>query len=287
MVGVAHPGAATGAELVELRASEMGANKRHNQDWSGIARLPLAGRGETATLLAVADGHGSKEYVRSDLGARFAVAAFQRTAARFFAGAEPQSWHTRRSQARHDFPRALALQWRRLVVLHATNNPPRGALPDAADDQRAASIDTLRLYGSTLIAALVAPGLFAAWQIGDGELFLVDEERRNRLPLAKPGADLGDETDSLCHHDAADRFESVWWPDRRPALVSLSTDGLSKSFADQEGFHAFCIGLFDRLERGDRAAVAESLPAWLARAAAHSGDDSTLCALYDPTPVHA
>lgn len=268
------------ARQVEFDVSRMGANKQQNQDWSAIARLPLARPGETATLLAVADGHGSKEYVRSDLGARFAVAVFQRTAAHFFAGTEPTSWQE--SAVRGTFPKELALRWRRAVVLHAANNPPDGALPDATGERKAATERTFLLYGSTLIAALVAPEQFAAWQIGDGDLFFVGTDRKPRHLLPQKGPDLGDETDSLCHHDAATRFRSVWWPDTRSVLVSLSTDGLSKSFADQDGFHGFCTGLFERLERGDHDAVAKNLPAWLSRAAAHSGDDTTLCALYDP-----
>ena len=280
MVGGTGSRLAQAARQVELDVTEIGANKRQNQDWSGIRRLPLARPGETARLLAVADGHGSKEYSRSDLGARFAVAAFQHTAANLFAGSDPESWPE--AVVRHAFPKKLALRWRRSVVLHAANNPPDGALPEVAGERRAASEQTFLLYGSTLIAALVAPRGFAAWQIGDGDLCFVGVDREPRLLLAQEGADLGDETDSLCHPDAADRFRTLWWPNARSGLVSLSTDGLSKSFADREGFLSFCAGLFERLERGDGDAVAGSLPAWLSRAAAHSGDDTTLCAMYDP-----
>lgn len=280
MVGAAGSRLTEPARRIELDFSEMGANKRQNQDWFGIKRLPLARPGETATLLAVADGHGSKEYLRSDLGARFAVAAFQHTAANLFVGTDPGSW--RESVVRQAFTRQLTLRWRRSVVLHAANNPPDGALPDATGERNATSEQTLRLYGSTLIAALVAPGRFAAWQIGDGDLCFVGVDREATLPLPQEGVDLGDETDSLCHPDAATRFRTLWWPDTWSGLVSLSTDGLSKSFADQDGFLSFCTGLFERLDRGDGDAVVRSLPTWLSRAAAHSGDDTTLCARYDP-----
>lgn len=269
-----------GTRPVVLNRSCMGANKQQNQDWFAITRLSLAQPGEQATLLAVADGHGSKEYRRSDLGARYAVRAFQDTAAHFFAGTDPASLPE--SVAKNEFPRELALRWRRFVVLQAANNPPDGALPDAAGEQKATSESTFLLYGSTLIAVLVAPNLFAAWQIGDGDLFFVGAKREPRLLLPQKGPDLGDETDSLCHKDAASRFRVHWQPNVRPALVSLSTDGLSKSFADHDGFRGFCVGLFERLERGDHEAVENSLPTWLARAANHSGDDTTLCALYDP-----
>lgn len=281
MVNKAGAEPTTGTRPLVLSRSWMGANKQQNQDWFAISRLSLAQPGEQATLLAVADGHGSKEYRRSDLGARYAVRAFQDTAAHFFAGTDPASLP--KSVALDEFPKELALRWRRSVVLHAANNPPDGALPETAGERKATSERTLLLYGSTLIAALVAPNLFAAWQIGDGDLFFVGAKREGRLLLPQDGPDIGDETDSLCHKDAASRFRRLWQPNVRPALVSLSTDGLSKSFADHEGFHGFCTGLYERLERGDHEAVENNLPTWLARAADHSGDDTTLCALYDPT----
>ncbi len=291
MSGVAER--APGADArVEFRASEMGLNKRQNQDWSAITRLPMPRRDQSAILLSVADGHGAKQYPRSDLGARFAVAAFQRTAARFFADAEPGSWSALEPKATGGFRKSLALQWRRSVVLHAANNPPPGDPFGAASEARVTAEETIRLYGATLIAALLAPGLFAAWQIGDGDLVVVDAGtdarpggHRLRFPLPQTGPELGDQTDSLSHRDAHARMRMIWEPGVHPALISLSTDGLSKSFADQDGFRSFCTGLFEQLRSGGQNAVAESLPAWLARAAAHSGDDSTLCALYDPTAV--
>lgn len=277
------------ADRVLLQASAMGANKHYNQDWSGTAVLPLDRPDRTATLLAVADGHGAKDYPRSDLGSRFAVAAFERTAARYFADTAPEFWRSRAGEQRirADFPAALALHWRRLVVLHAAANPPGAATAGGQSGRptgspAAASAQTLRLYGSTLICTLIAPGLFAAWQIGDGDLFVAGPDGSTALPLAPAVLDLGDETDSLCHPDAADRFHTLYRVDEQPALVSLSTDGLSKSFASQDGFIAFCTGLFDRLRDGAADSVAENLPNWLARSAAHSGDDSTLCAAYGP-----
>ena len=271
----------------ELKASQMGTNKQQNQDWFAIMSLPLTRMNHRATLLCVADGHGAKQYPRSDLGARYAVAAFRRTAADFFADARADSWVELEGKARREFPKALALRWRRSVVLHAANNPP-AVSPGSTREARVAGDETLRLYGSTLIAAMVAPGLIASWQIGDGDLVIIDTspdsgEARLRYPLPPTGPEIGDETDSLSHRDAPTRMRIHWelaaYP---PALISLSTDGLSKSFADRTGFGSFCTGLFEQLSSVGEHAVAESLPAWLARAAAHSGDDATLCALYHP-----
>ena len=269
------------AQQVALHATAMGANKVQNQDWSALGPLFPADPANATTLLAVADGHGAKQYLRSDLGARFAVAAFQRTAARYFGPGRPDPAHVDRAKLNREFTAALVLQWRRYVVLHATNNPPGGAALEATGGHGPTSARTLTLYGTTLIGALVAPGMFAAWQIGDGELCVVGADRAPAFPLAPKTPDLGDETDSLCNRDAVDHFQYIY-SEEPPVLVSVSTDGLSKSFATHEGIIGFCDGLFTRLEQGDAAAVRDSLPGWLERAAAHSGDDTTLCALYTP-----
>lgn len=263
------------AAQVMLRATVMGTNKVQNQDWSALEPLAPEDPANETVLLAVADGHGAKQHLRSDLGARFAVAAFRHTAARYFgsARAEPVRYD---DTTLRQFREALSLQWRRYVVLHAANNPPGCA-------QAGKSIEhVLKLYGTTLIGVIVAPHLCAAWQIGDGELCVVGADRRPRFPLAPETPDLGDETESLCSRDAAARFR-VWISQERPALVAASTDGLSKSFATHTGIDDFCAGLFDRLERGEAAAVRDNLPGWLRRAADHSGDDTTLCALYRPS----
>lgn len=277
-----------GAGRVALRASVMGANKVQNQDWSALGPLDAASRtwtgdpvGQTM-LLAVADGHGAKQHARSDLGARFAVAAFQRTAARFFGPGGFEPTQLKDATMRKEFPAALVLQWRRYVVLHASNNPPDGAAAEAAESRGPASAKTRELYGTTLIAALVGPALFAAWQIGDGELYVAGKDGVRPFPLASNTPDRGDETESLCGRDAVEDFRCLWWLGEPPTLVGVSTDGLSKSYATHEGISGFYEGLHARLERGEADSVREKLPSWLERASTYSGDDTTLCTLYTP-----
>lgn len=279
-----------GAGRIALRASVMGFNKVQNQDWSALGPLgdDSAAGIETVypvgrtMLLAVADGHGAKHHARSDLGARFAIAAFQRTAAKFFGpgGIEPEKLED--ATMRHEFPAALVLRWRRYVVLHASNNPPGGAAAKAATGRGPASAKTLELYGTTLIAALVGPELFAAWQIGDGELFVAGKDGVRPFPLAPDTPDRGDEVESLCGLDAIKNFRCRWWVGEPPALVSVSTDGLSKSYATNQGITDFYEDVYARLARGEAASVRANLRAWLKRASTYSGDDTTLCALYLP-----
>ncbi|MCZ9339358.1 protein phosphatase 2C domain-containing protein, partial [Streptomyces sp. TRM76130] len=105
--------------------------------------------------------------------------------------------------------------------------------PEPGDDEK------LRLYGTTLIGAVLTPWLFVAWQIGDGDLAVVAHDGTLERPLAPAEEALGDETDSLCGPRAWRQVRTHWAPvfeqARLPRLVVLSTDGLSKSFASADG----------------------------------------------------
>ncbi|MEU4659080.1 protein phosphatase 2C domain-containing protein [Streptomyces sp. NPDC023723] len=272
-----------------LGESVRGVGKRCNQDWyvcqgAGSAADPL--------VLAVADGHGSPAYARSELGARFAVDRFTVLAAEF--GRAARDCHDAgrlarlMTYARDDFPRALVREWRAAALGHWDRHRPvtDGAGPQPGADEK------LRLYGSTLIGAVLTPWLLVAWQLGDGDLAVVAHDGALERPLAPAEEALGDETDSLCAPRAWRQVRMHWAPvfeqARLPRLVLLSTDGLSKSFAAADGYAAFVADLRDRLAAdGGGAGVRDLLPQWLAQAARHSGDDTTLTAALRPPDPEA
>ncbi|MFE5791841.1 protein phosphatase 2C domain-containing protein [Streptomyces sp. NPDC056503] len=253
-----------------LHTSVMGLGKKLNQDWGLVDGT---GSADDPLVLAVADGHGSVSYPRSDLGARFAADLFAAKGREFGALVRPGRLPRLLDYARYELPEQLVRDWQARVWEHWGRQPG----PEGAD---AAREDVLRLYGSTLIGAVMAPGLFVAWQLGDGELTVVDEDGRVRLPLAPERAELGDETASLCMQEAWHLIRVHWEPlpdpERGPRLVALSTDGLSKSFTSDEGFTAFTAGLYERLAERGVSGIAEDVPRWLEEASRHSGDDTTL-----------
>ncbi|WP_234338193.1 PP2C family serine/threonine-protein phosphatase [Streptomyces sp. NRRL F-5727] len=262
------------ADWETLCESVQGLGKKLNQD---RGRVRGTGSAEDPLILTVADGHGSASYPRSDVGAHFAAALFVDKGREFGSCLGPGSPGGRLSRlhdyARYELPERLVRDWQTRVWEHWHRQPG----PEGADAPRE---DVLRLYGSTLVGAVVVPGLFVAWQLGDGELTVVDEGGRVRLPLAPERAELGDETASLCLPEAW-RLVRVHWeplpdPERGPRLLALSTDGLSKSFASDAGFTAFTAGLYERLAGRGVPGIAEDVPRWLAEASRHSGDDTTL-----------
>ncbi|MEU6867165.1 protein phosphatase 2C domain-containing protein [Streptomyces sp. NPDC046876] len=262
-------------------------NKTRNQDYCEVV-----GRGtaEEPLIMAVADGHGSAVHARSHLGSRYAVDLFVDEARRFGQLAQPRgdgrppslAWLMH--YAEHAFPRQLVSSWREKVLRH-------WARTSSHEEPHTSENDKLLLYGSTLVGAVLTPRLFAAWQLGDGELTVITDTGTVTAPLAPAEADLGDETESLCTPEAWLRVRTHWAPvtapSRAPRLVALSTDGLSKSFASDRGFLQFMAGMDARLTGDGADTVRAVLPEWLAKASQHSGDDTTLAAAWNTAAATA
>ncbi|WP_093629843.1 PP2C family serine/threonine-protein phosphatase [Streptomyces sp. 3213.3] len=269
-----------------LAESVRGVGKKLNQDWYACEGT---GSGDDPLLLAVADGHGSAAHARSEIGARFAVDRFRGRAELFARAARDCHERGRLTRlmtyARDDFPRALVQDWREEALGHWSRHRP---VADTGTPEPRQS-EKLLLYGTTLIGAVLTPWLFVAWQIGDGDLAVVEHDGTLNRPLAPAEEDLGDETESLCGKEAWSAVRMHWAPvfdeARTPRLVVLSTDGLSKSFASADGYRQFVAGLDGRLTTEGSEGVRAVLPEWLRQASQYSGDDTTLAAALRHTPT--
>ncbi|MFE0178118.1 protein phosphatase 2C domain-containing protein [Streptomyces sp. NPDC059002] len=267
-----------------LGGAVKGVAKKYSQDRA--AALPVAGG--RAVVLAVADGHGSGAHFRSEMGARWAVEEFT-ACARAFAlevarvGDDASTWPGLRAEARR-LPRQVGHRWHERALWHDANSPAHGSRSPGFGAVSARSGASgrkeppdLAAYGSTLIGAVLTEDMVFCWQLGDGDIVFVDRDGAPHTPLST-GPDMGDETDSLCEPEPWRKMRAHWQPFTGgvPPCLLISTDGLSKSFADHQGFLDFATGLHDRAAEQGVAAVQAQLPDWLARAARFSGDDTTL-----------
>lgn len=247
--------------------SSTGAHKHINQDRHGFQML----RDEGGLLLAVADGHGSAAHPRSDIGAELAVSVFLEAAAGFHASLQPgEPAKQVKARAEQDLPRNVIRAWQQRVKAHMEENPE-----DSPDGAAAPAV----LYGTTLIGAMITGAVVAGWQLGDGDLCFIEPDGQITTPLRREMDSLGDETDSLCSSNAQLLMRTCW---RRsdstggPALVAVSTDGLSKSFVSFDSYKEFLSGLHARLRADGTAHVEPEIPGWLQKASSFSGDDATL-----------
>jgi Protein phosphatase 2C len=244
----------------------------------------LTGDGAAAAprfvVMAVSDGHGSDTYDRSDRGSAFAVELMLGAAARAAHRlSDPSSGLTEWLQ--HEVPRRLIQQWRKLVLDDAAT--------DAADagTERPVPAEIVRRYGATLVGAVLTQRGSVFWQIGDGDLVIVNADGSCRTPNADE-AQLGTATDSLCEAGAEQRFRVAveLGEDHTDSLVFMSTDGVANSFVDDDAFLQFVEGIAEMARDDRRRILQRKLEGWLARCSSFSGDDVTAvirCPRQDPT----
>lgn len=269
-----------------LEGAVKGAGKKYSQDRCAARHL-ADGR---AVVLAVADGHGSAPHFRSDLGARWAVEEFAACAGEFALAAvrhdeeaqrqdDDKLWWRPLAELRAEarrLPQLVAHRWYERATLHDANSPAHGA------PQHPPRGPDLTAYGTTLVGAVLTRRLLVCWQLGDGDIVVLDAAGTPETPLYT-GPDLGDETDSLCAPESWHRARCHWQPltSEGPSGLLLSTDGLSKSFTDHQGFLDFAAGVQGRAHEQGMPAVRSRLTEWLSHAAQYSGDDTTLVGAFE------
>lgn len=225
-------------------------------------------------IVAIADGHGSARYPRSQRGAELAVrCAIQLLAEMLESTSETTASHSFiKNTAEQQLPKKLFQRWVDEVTKDAQGDPP--------EDNDA---DTVRLYGTTLLAMAVTETFIIFLQIGDGDFRIVTDESQVNLPFVRDEMLLGNETYSLAQKEAWKhiRVHFQMIGERPPALIMLSTDGYSNSFVSPQDFDQVGTDLLAMLRQEGVTAIEAKLPEWLAQASsAGSGDDVTVVLVY-------
>lgn len=213
----------------------------------------------SALVLAIADGHGSKESHRSGVGSELAVRAA--TSVLFDFLQSP-------TVAEQQIGRDITERWRASVAQHASDHP----LPNASDEGWIA-------YGTTILAALATPDFVLYLQLGDGDILIVSEDGQVRRPWPRDERFLANETTSLCSSNASEEIRIGIDTDSgsSPQLIVLSSDGYSNSFRREEDFLRTGPDFLDIIRTQGFDAVHENLQGWLSEASRlGSGDDITV-----------
>ena len=234
--------------------------------------------GKNWAVMAIADGHGDKKCIHSDVGAKIAVDVAIETLFNFHETIE----ETKKTVfiehiAEHYLSKLLVQSWREKV---------RKAHRHIENSEFSREEEIYELYGSTLVSALVVgnTGLFT--QIGDGEILVV----RSDGSVSKPLSDdllLGNYTNSLSLPDAVGKFRIgiTRFDAGEPALVLLCSDGISNSFVNDDNFLELGSDYLELLENEGFEYVAKNLPKW-SKEIGHkgSGDDVSLGILWRCIP---
>ena len=174
---------------------------------------------DNVQAIAVADGHGGKDYFRSDIGSRLAVATafeqikiFCRDIAKgeYFSESDENPVHE--NEAR----------WQ-----------------NVSDKYKARYISEEKYipvaYGTTLICAVSIGSQILIVQIGDGSCVVLQQNSEFKIPVPPESENFANVTTSLCDSDAYKKFRHVILDCKEdsplaPVAIFLSTDGLDDCY---------------------------------------------------------
>lgn len=249
-----------------------------NQD--AIKWIPPDGS-DARVALSVADGHGSARSFRSATGSRFAVEVALALAAPIIEQSD-LGLPLVKNRLEEAAPQQLVRDWRVKVEADLEQNPfSEEELLRVQDREGRPALESveknpLLAYGSTLLTVIVTQSFAVFWQIGDGDMVTVSATGDVSRPLRGDDRLVADETMSLCSPDAW-RYFRVGVLGTPAPMVMLSTDGLSNSFQDDEGFFKFGSDVRGIIAAEGVDAVADKLPSWLDEITKQgSGDDISL-----------
>ena len=239
--------------------------------------------GETV-VIAVADGHGSSACPCSEIGSRVAVNVFCDMMAQYCYKYQSDMPSLGRLLNKEPdtirIAQAIEYDWKNRVhrdyTLSKRKRPERLSAEEEKDDT-----NIHRLYGTTLLGALITENFIFLFQLGDGDVILVEEGQVR--PLLKNQRLLGVETHSLSKKDAwrnaITSLHTLEEFKNRPMMLMLSTDGLSNSYVSNEEFYKSCIDYLHRISEHGANRVEEQLEKWFT-ATSHEGCGDDITAVF-------
>ena len=265
--------------------SERGANhKKINkicQDASGKDSFG------NACVIAVADGHGSDDYIRTDRGSKFAVEVTLKALRSMVEGyiKEGDLLESNTEQKLTDVIANILKEWHAKVEKDLEADPIREVeLEKVSEKYRERyQMDEYKVqaYGTTLIAVCMTENFWFGLQIGDGRCVRIRTNGQVDEPIPWDDECEMNITTSLCDSNAMEKFRYAY-DKELPAAIFIGSDGVDDSYCSDEDLHGLYEGIFQIfIEHGEligRGEVEEYLPELTRRG---SGDDVSIAGIID------
>lgn len=249
-------------------------------------------------ILSIADGHGGANHFRSKIGSYIATKVSVNVLNNLFRKIDLKYMNVTqfRDIIRYSVPRHIVRKWDEMVTNHLRKNPISAAEIKKEFGERTQKILNIIstnprvIYGSTLLSTVVTSDFILCFQIGDGEIIIVDKDRKTVRPFAEPERLTDkpivfplDETHSLSMNHSWDHCDVKMYSidELQPRLVLASTDGYSNSFSNFDGFLKIGNDYLDILDDKGSVYLKKRLYQILKNTSDNgSGDDITLGYIY-------
>ena len=272
---------------------------------------------ERMTIAIVADGHGSADYFRSDVGSHYAVEVakavlIQATnqildkmtpaelARQITAYGKDNGQNPVADSIFDNIKNVIVASWRASVDQHFKANP--FTEEDLVDVQKK-YVDRLKnqgiyywAYGTTLIASVVTENFWYAIQVGDGNCVAVYTEEHNGVaPLQSFVEDIprdpfvgeGEATTSMCQANVIEGFRH-YSSFEIPKLILVHSDGIDDSLLDEATRQGVYYNVGGSFAKGEAWAEENIEKAILTNIANNwKGDDTSMGVIYDTRELDA
>ncbi|GHV61210.1 hypothetical protein AGMMS49587_04760 [Spirochaetia bacterium] len=244
-------------------------------------------------IAIVADGHGSEKHFRSDVGSRTAVEVTDAAIIQFLKllSKEKESYYDtyHMDEQLKQLEGYIITHWRQAVLLHFDSHPLTDAektICAGEDLDPSVENNRVRMYGTTLIAAMIQKTIWFVIQIGDGKCAVIDAGGVPQFPPSLEDERLtGGKTSSLCDTDAMGNFRHAFGH-KSIRGVTVATDGVTDSFIP-ENYLDLHKRLYNDVTSNPKNAEKElqkSIAVWSSKG---SRDDASMAGLFlkDGKPI--
>lgn len=197
-------------------------------------------------VVCLADGHGGKEYIYSDVGARIACELFVEMVRILKAGYEKAGvpdWTEHLKTVK--FKSAFVQMWRKKVIEdyeHKAEKVSEGKLSD---------VKIIRRYGTTFLFAIRYRNKIVLGQLGDGAIlmgFSGDGTPESNWQLFKRhGLKYNSSTNSMASDNAEYAFLIDGFERDNIAYLLLSTDGIYDCLDEGDALYQYAQGLIGQI----------------------------------------
>lgn len=185
---------------------------------------------------AVADGHGSKKHFRSASGSEFAAESAKESIYEYMKDYEKfvQAYNTDKQYLVNRIIKMLIAKWHEKIQEDLNKKPITQEEIDKNLDGNLNNDKIASIYGTTLLVGVMSEKCNFGFLIGDGSFVVIDKHGKAYIPIEDENS-KANYTTSLSSSDSFNGF-AIHFFDEMPFSIMLSTDGLVKSFGNDNDF---------------------------------------------------
>lgn len=238
------------------------------------------------SIAIVCDGHGGKDYVRSEQGSRLAAEAVIEQVGLFMENREcfNNIIVDQFEKIVNQLERSIVAAWHSKIEQDLFENPFTAeelSMISEKQRKRIASGNFESAYGTTLIVVVLTADYWFGLHQGDGKCVVANKDGTFSQPIPWDERCYENVTTSLCDKDAARSFRH-FISRQLPAAVFVATDGVDDSYSNVLDMNGFYKQILITFADNEFDTACEEVSAFLPRLSEiGSGDDISVSGIID------